>query len=185
MSNKKENEKIIGYGRYKHSKKQIEDFKKNIESYSFHYELSMFDKYKHPFKYDSVLDDYDSFLEFFTDFVIFENISQDEIVSFIGNHSQELRDMFYFATNKNFDQEDIIYPYTSTYELDENFHLIRKISFSNSFEKVVKTFTFLFADMVCALWKKYNNGIITFRCSQDRRTMLQEDELWTDPNIIQ
>lgn len=189
MSNKKENEKIIGNGRYKCSEKQIKDLKKSVKNYQygFHYELSMFNKYKHPFEYCSALDDYDSLLNFLTDFVLFKNVSKEEIESFINNHSQELRDMFYFEANKNFDQEDLINPYTSTYELDENFHLIRKISFSNSFEKVVKTFTFLFADMVCVLWEKYNKETISFRCSQAPKlnNIYQEDELWTDPNIIQ
>ena len=151
----------------------------------------MFNKYKHPFKYDSALENYDSYLEFFTDFVMFENISQDEIASFINNHSQELRDMFYFEANKNFEDEELIYPYASTYELDENFHLIRKFSFNNSFNKVVISLTFLFADMICELWKKYNNETMKYYFSnlklscyeqpinyEEIDTISKEDFLW-------
>ena len=166
----------FGFGKFKYSKNELDSMKNRVKKYGFHHQTSMFGKYQHVYKHDTALDDYDTFLDYFNEYVLFENVSTENILQFINKHSKELRDMFYIETNKEFDTDEIVYPHTVVYSLDKDFHLINTMSFYRSFEDVVIHITFLFADMVCELWKKYNNEEITYQFSQHNLTLKPFDK---------
>ena len=162
MATKKETKKTIGAGEFEYTKDEVKESKEYVENFESDYELSMFLNYHHEFKPKvTFLSHADSLLTFFNQHVKFENKSKDEILSFIKDNNQELRDMFLVKANK-INEENPLY-YESSYELDEDFHLIRKIQFDNNPEFQVIAATFLFADMVCSLWKKYNKDDINYK----------------------
>ena len=162
MATKKGNKKNIGAGEFEYTQEQVDDSKQYVENFESDYELSMFLKYNHEFKPKGAFLPYvDSLLTFFYNHVEFENKSNDEILSFIKEHKQEIRDMFRVKANQiNLDN---LLAYEASYELDEDFHLIRKIKFDNNQESQVIAATFLFADMVCKLWEKYNKEEINYK----------------------
>lgn len=162
MATKKETKEYIGAGEFEYTKDEVNESKDYVENFESDYELSMFLKYNHEFKPKGAFLPYvDSLLTFFYNHVEFENKSNDEIVSFIQDNSQELRDMFLVKANE-INVENPLY-YEASYELDEDFHLIRKIKFDNNQESQVIAATFLFADMVCKLWEKYNKEEINYK----------------------
>jgi len=158
---KKTTRRTIGAENYTYSKKEVDGTKKFLRDFDSHYEMSVFESYKHNFSRKNDLLKNDTFLSFFNHHARFQNKTQEEILSFIKEHSQELRDMF--IVEANIDDSESVYPYETYYELDENFNLIRKVKFYNSPEQLVISATFLFADLVRVLWKKYNNESIDFK----------------------
>ena len=162
MATKKGNKKTIGAGEFEYTQEQVDDSKQYVENFDSHYEMSMFLNYHHEFKpYWTFLSDVDSLLTFFYNHVEFENKSNDEILSFIKEYKQEIRDMFRVKANQiNLDN---LLAYEAAYELDEDFHLIRKIRFDNSHESQLIAATFLFSDMICKLWEKYNKEEINYK----------------------
>lgn len=161
MATKKGNKKTIGAVEFEYTEEMVEESKEYVENFESDYELSMFEKYKHEYSRGGFLSKIDTFLTFFKHHAQFNNKTQEEILEFIKEHSQELRDMFVVAANQ--DDIDEVFPFYVAYELDEEFHLIKKVKLNSPPERIVVSAAFLFADLVCALWKKYKNESIEYK----------------------